>query len=77
VRTFLGRLEAPVGPLIAAATDASLCLLEFSDAATVAQRTDELGRPYSDSVCAGSNAILDEPWRIVLDLERGQSRLPF
>jgi AraC family transcriptional regulator of adaptative response/methylated-DNA-[protein]-cysteine methyltransferase len=74
VRTFLGWRESPVGPLIAAATDASLCLLEFSDAATVAQRIDELGRHYAGNMRAGTNAILDELWRQLEQYFRGERR---
>jgi O-6-methylguanine DNA methyltransferase len=67
VRTFLGWRESPVGPLIAAATDAALCQLEFSDAASVEKRMNELGR-------ARSNAILDELWRQLEQYFRGELR---
>lgn len=66
--------ESPVGPLIAAATDEALCLLEFSDAATVAHRVDELGRHYAGSVLGGSNAILDELWQQLEQYFRGERR---
>jgi O-6-methylguanine DNA methyltransferase len=70
----LGWRESPVGPLIAAATDDSLCLLEFSDAATVAHRIDEPGRHYAGSVRGGSNAILDELWQQLEQYFRGERR---
>ncbi len=38
-------------------------LLEFSDAAGVGERIDELSRHYADTVGAGTSAILDELWR--------------
>jgi AraC family transcriptional regulator of adaptative response/methylated-DNA-[protein]-cysteine methyltransferase len=63
VHTFLGSRESPVGPLIAAASDEALCLLQFGEAATVEERIAELERRYSESLRSGSNAILDELWR--------------
>jgi len=66
--------ESPVGPLIAAATDEALCLLEFSDEATVAQRIAELGRHYADSVRLGSSAVLDELWQQLEQYFRGERR---
>src|SRR5690349_2263385 len=59
----LGWRESPVGPLIAAATDDAICLLEFCDAARLDERIDELSRHYADTVRAGTNALLDELWR--------------
>jgi O-6-methylguanine DNA methyltransferase len=67
VHTFVGWRESPVGPLIAAATDEALCVLEFSDAASVGKRAEELGR-------AGSNAILEELWRQLERYFRGELR---
>ena len=72
MHTFLGSRESPVGPLIAAASDEALCLLEFSDAASVAQRIDELRRHAAGSVAEGSNAILDELWRQLEQYFRGE-----
>ena len=66
--------ESPVGPLIAAATDEALCLLEFSDAAAVSQRLAELGRHYAGSVRPGSNGILDELWHQLEQYFRGERR---
>jgi AraC family transcriptional regulator, regulatory protein of adaptative response / methylated-DNA-[protein]-cysteine methyltransferase len=70
----LGWKESPVGPLIAVATDETLCLLEFSEAASVEKRMDELSRHYAGSVRAGSNAILDELWRQLEQYFRGERR---
>ena len=64
---FVGWREYPVGLLIAAATDEALCLLEFSDAASVEKRVQELGH-------AGSSAILDELWRQLDRYFRGELR---
>lgn len=72
MHTFLGWRESPVGPLIAAASDEALCLLEFSDAAAVAQRIDDLRRRYAGSVREGSNAILDELWSQLEQYFRGE-----
>jgi O-6-methylguanine DNA methyltransferase len=108
VHTFLGSRESPVGPLIAAASDEALCLLEFSDAASVDQRIDELRRHAAGSVAEGATRAVGAAYganpiaivipchrvvnangdlggyggglwrkRILLDLERGQGRLPF
>ena len=70
----VGWRESPVGPLIAAATDQALCLLEFSDEAAVAQRIAELRRHCGDSVRPGSNAILDELWQQLEQYFRGERR---
>ena len=70
----VGWRESPVGPLIAAATDAALCLLEFSDAVTVEQRIAELSRHAAGSLSAGPNPILDELWRQLEHYLRGERR---
>jgi O-6-methylguanine DNA methyltransferase len=70
----LGWRESPVGPLIAAATGEALCLLEFSDAANVAQRLDVLGRQHARALRAGSSPILDELWRQLEQYFGGQRR---
>jgi O-6-methylguanine DNA methyltransferase len=67
VHKYVGWRESPVGPLIAAASDEALCVLEFSDAASIEKRIEELGR-------AGSNAILDELWRQLDRYFRGELR---
>ena len=72
MHTFLAWRESPVGPLIAAASDEALCLLEFSDAAAVAQRIDDLRRRYAGSVREGSNAILDALWSQLEQYFRGK-----
>lgn len=70
----LGWRESPVGPLIAAATDDALCLLEFSDGATLQQRIDELARLCAGTLRAESNAILDELWQQLEQYFRGERR---
>ena len=72
MHTFLGSRESPVGPLIAAATDEALCLLQFSEATVVEQQLAELARHYSDSLRSGSNPILDELWRQLEQYFRGE-----
>ena len=59
----LGWCESPVGPLIAAATDRALCLLEFTDAAALEERIELLRRQYAPTLGTGPNAILEELWR--------------
>ena len=70
----LGWRESPVGPLVAAATDEAVCLLEFCDAAGVEQRIDELTRHYADTVRAGTNAIIEELWRQLAQYFAGERR---
>ena len=74
MHTFLGWRESPVGPLIAAATDDALCLLQFSEAAAVEHRIAELARHYADSLRSGSSAVLDELWRQLEQYFRGERR---
>jgi O-6-methylguanine DNA methyltransferase len=70
----LGWCESPVGPLIAAATDQALCLLQFSDAATLDDRIEALRQRYASSLGAGSNAILDELWQQLEQYFSGERR---
>lgn len=70
----MGWCESPVGPLIAAATDQAICLLEFSDAATLEDRIELLRRRYADSLNAGSNAVLDQLWRQLEQYFSGERR---
>lgn len=70
----MGWCESPVGPLIAAATDEAICLLEFSDAATLEDRIELLRRRYADSLNAGSNAVLDQLWRELEQYFSGKRR---
>ena len=72
MHTFLGSRDSPVGPLIAAASDEALCLLQFSEAAAVEREIGELARHYSESLRSGSNAILDELWRQLEQYFRGE-----
>ena len=74
MHTFLGWRHSPVGPLIAAATDDALCLLQFSEAAAVEHRIAELARHYADSLRSGSSAVLDELWRQLEQYFRGERR---
>lgn len=65
--------------MIAAATDDALCLLEFSDAAAVEQRIDELARHCggtsgAGTLRAGSHPILDELWQQLEQYFRGERR---
>ena len=70
----LGWRESPVGPLIAAASDNALCLLEFADAAQVEQRIGELTRLCAGNLRPGSNAILDELWSQLEQYFRSERR---
>lgn len=70
----MGWCESPVGPLIAAATDEAICLLEFSDAATLEDRIELLRRRYAVSLNARSNAVLDQLWRELEQYFSGERR---
>ncbi|HKS53854.1 MAG TPA: methylated-DNA--[protein]-cysteine S-methyltransferase [Steroidobacteraceae bacterium] len=71
MQTFLSSRDSPVGPLIAAANDEALCVLQFSEAAAVAQHMDELRVRYAGTVREGSNAILEESWSQLEQYFRG------
>lgn len=53
-------IESPVGPLIAVATDAAVCLLEFTDRRALPTQIATLRKRFGRSITPGTNAILQE-----------------
>lgn len=66
--------ESPVGPLIAAATEEALCVLEFADTATLEPRLATLRRQHASSIANGPNAILDQLWQQLEQYFRSERR---
>jgi AraC family transcriptional regulator of adaptative response/methylated-DNA-[protein]-cysteine methyltransferase len=50
--------ESPVGPLVAAATDQGICLLEFSERQRLETQVDALKKVFSCAIVPGENAHL-------------------
>src|SRR5687768_6439396 len=50
----------PLGPMLAAARDAALCLLEFTDEQMLEPQLKRLGRTLGSSWVPSSNAALDQ-----------------
>jgi len=51
-------LDTPVGPLVAVATDAAVCLLEFSDRRALPTQGATLRKRFGRSITLGTNATL-------------------
>lgn len=52
--------ESPVGPLLAQATENSLCGLSFCDADRLQERLQELREQHASTLQAGSNQVLND-----------------
>jgi AraC family transcriptional regulator of adaptative response/methylated-DNA-[protein]-cysteine methyltransferase len=52
-------LETPLGPMLAAASNESVCQLEFADARGLGRRYAEMRRRFGLAVVPGENAVLD------------------
>ena len=50
--------ESPVGPLVAAATEQGICLLEFSERQRLETQVDALKKVFSCAIVPGENAHL-------------------
>jgi AraC family transcriptional regulator of adaptative response/methylated-DNA-[protein]-cysteine methyltransferase len=53
-------LPSPLGPLLAAATDRGLCMLEFADRQKLPQQSADLTRWYRQPVIPGSHSFIDQ-----------------
>ena len=53
------RLESPLGPMVAAATDEGVCMLEFADRRALQRQTEVLRRRLKSVIVPGNNAHLD------------------
>ncbi|MFQ5430147.1 MAG: methylated-DNA--[protein]-cysteine S-methyltransferase [Phycisphaerae bacterium] len=54
------RIESPVGPLVAGASEQALCLLEFATAGAWERRASVLRRRFDCPVLRGSNALIEQ-----------------
>lgn len=54
------RLESPIGPLVAGATDEGVCMLEFADGRALRRQVAALRRRLNAGVVPGTNAHLDQ-----------------
>lgn len=54
------KIQTPIGPMIAMASDDGLSLLEFEDRPALPPEIDELERRYGYTIEPGGNAILDQ-----------------
>jgi AraC family transcriptional regulator of adaptative response/methylated-DNA-[protein]-cysteine methyltransferase len=57
------RLTTPLGPMVAAATDSALCLLEFVDRRGLERELAQLGRELGGPVIPGRSPLLDQTTR--------------
>jgi AraC family transcriptional regulator, regulatory protein of adaptative response / methylated-DNA-[protein]-cysteine methyltransferase len=55
----VARLESPLGPLVAGATEDGVCLLEFSDGRRHERQLQTVARRFGAAVVPGSSAHLD------------------
>jgi AraC family transcriptional regulator of adaptative response/methylated-DNA-[protein]-cysteine methyltransferase len=66
------RITTPLGPMLAAATDNALCLLEFVDRRMLETQLTHIGRALGCAVVPGSNAILQQTERELAEYFAGQ-----
>lgn len=52
-------IDSPVGPLVTAAIDEGICLLEFADEARIARQATRLGRWFSGPIVPGEHPHLE------------------
>ncbi len=57
---FTELIESPIGPLIAGATSAGICLLEFSERRRLEKQFNVLRRRFELPILPGSNQILEQ-----------------
>lgn len=53
------RVETPLGPMVAGATEEGVCLLEFADRRALSRQTEVLRRRLKSAIVPGHNAHLD------------------
>jgi AraC family transcriptional regulator of adaptative response/methylated-DNA-[protein]-cysteine methyltransferase len=53
-------VESPVGPLVLAATDQAICLLEFSDRRALETQFREIRRRFGAAIVPGRNELIDQ-----------------
>ena len=57
---YSARLDGPLGPLVAGATDEAICLLEFTDDRRLETQLKTMARRFDARLVAGSNRHLDQ-----------------
>jgi AraC family transcriptional regulator of adaptative response/methylated-DNA-[protein]-cysteine methyltransferase len=55
-----GKIQTPIGPMIAMASDDALSLLEFDDRPALPPEVEELEERYGYTIEPGRNAVLDQ-----------------
>jgi len=58
-RMVTTRMESPLGPMVAAATEEGVCLLEFADRRALSRQMEVLQRRLKSVILPGHNAHLD------------------
>ena len=71
---FLAWFQSPLGPLLAGATDAGICLLEFSDRRMLEAQRATVGKLFGVPVVPGSNAHLERLQSELTDYFAGKLR---
>lgn len=56
----LNRVQTPLGPMLAGATDGALCLLEFIDRRMLETQLKTVQRQFNCRFVSGSNSIIDQ-----------------
>lgn len=59
-RVVIALLESPLGPLLAGASDAGVCLLEYSDRRTLGHNLEIARRRFGCAVVPGEHRLLDQ-----------------
>jgi AraC family transcriptional regulator of adaptative response/methylated-DNA-[protein]-cysteine methyltransferase len=67
-------LRTPLGPMIAAATDRGLCLLEFTDRRMLEAQLETLGRRLKLPLVPGEHPVLDQLKRELAEYFAGRRR---
>ncbi|HEV8611957.1 MAG TPA: methylated-DNA--[protein]-cysteine S-methyltransferase [Gemmatimonadales bacterium] len=67
-------IASPLGPLVAAATDSGLCMLEFADRKKLPQQAADLRRWFARPVVPGTNRFTDQVARELEEYFAGARR---
>jgi AraC family transcriptional regulator of adaptative response/methylated-DNA-[protein]-cysteine methyltransferase len=65
-------VPSPVGPLLLAAHDSALCLLEFADRRSLAAQIEQLKRRIGRPIAPGANAVLEQAKRELAEYFAGE-----
>ena len=71
---YMHRFTTPLGPMFACATDAGLCLLEFTDRRMLEYEFRDLSRRLGAVIISGSNAHLESTEQQVGEYFRGERK---